>query len=72
MSITSKQYAILTEDSYIQRPVGIRPPQMREPIYAGGIKFEVIEHRENRLNGYAGSIYQRVDTGELTTAHSPR
>ncbi|RMH93138.1 DUF2974 domain-containing protein [Lysobacter pythonis] len=69
MSITPQQYADLAADSYRERSPGIRSPGEEEPVISGGVKFEVLEHVENRFNGYAGTIYQRVDTGEIVVAH---
>lgn len=69
MSITSLQYARLAEDSYIARPTGIRAPGERENVDINGVQFQVLEHVENRRNGYAGTLYQRVDTGEIVVAH---
>ncbi|WP_147455520.1 hypothetical protein [Solilutibacter pythonis] len=69
MSITSLQYARLSEDSYdTTRKAGQREPG-QEIININGVEFEVLEHVENRFNGYAGTIYQRVDTGEIVVAH---
>ncbi|MDO5611555.1 MAG: lipase, partial [Pseudomonadota bacterium] len=69
MSITSLQYARLAEDSYIARPTGIRAPGERENVDINGVQFQVLEHVENRRNGYAGTLYQQVDTGEIVVAH---
>lgn len=69
MSLKSRQYADLAADSYQKRNPGMRSPGEEEPVISEGIEFEVLEHVENRFNGYAGTIYQRVDTGEIVVAH---
>jgi hypothetical protein len=36
---------------------------------SGGVKFIVRAHVDNPKTGYQGTIYQRLDTGELVVAH---
>lgn len=67
MSMRSLDYAYLAEDSYntpgIDYPLGDD-----NKISRGGIVYEVLEHLD-RASGYQGTIYQRVDTGEIVVAH---
>lgn len=62
MSISSQQYAYLADDSY-------NPHEKGDEVRFEGIRFKVLEHVDNEINGYQGSIYQRVDTGEIVVAH---
>lgn len=34
-----------------------------------GVTYNILEHYRNPRNGYAGTVYQRVDTGEIEVAH---
>jgi pimeloyl-ACP methyl ester carboxylesterase len=62
MSIGSQQYADLCEDSY-------KPRVAKDRVTLGGVTYQVIEHVDNTRNGYQGTIYQRMDTGEVVVAH---
>ncbi len=62
MSISSQQYAYLADDSY-------NPHEKDDEVRFEGVRFKVLEHVDNEINGYQGSIYQRVDTGEIVVAH---
>jgi hypothetical protein len=63
MSLTHQQYADLAEDSYEDR----LPSD--ENVDINGVAYKVLEHKDNKLNGYQGAVYQRVDTGEIVAAH---
>lgn len=63
MSLTHQQNADLAEDSYKDRL------PREKPYEINGIAYKVLEHVDNKLNGYQGTIYQRVDTGEIVVAH---
>lgn len=69
MPNTSQQNANLANDSYENRRIGRRNEADAEVVELGGVKFEILEHYRNRRNGYAGTIYQRIDTGEIVVAH---
>ncbi len=63
--LTSQQYAELANDAYRSRAPN-------ERVTFGGVAFTVREHVENNgpgQSGYAGTIYQRNDTGEMVVAH---
>ena len=62
MSITSQQYANLSKDSY-------EPRKKDDEITRDGVKYKVLEHVGNKISGYQGTIYQRIDTGEIVVAH---
>lgn len=63
MSLSHQQYADLSNDAYEYRPPS------EEPYNINGIEYRVLEHVDNNRNGYQGTIYQRVDTGEIVVAH---
>ena len=61
MSLTPQQYANLAEDSYKSRGTD-------EKVTLEGVKYKVIKHVD-KPSGYQGTIYERIDTGELIVAH---
>ncbi|WP_454832833.1 XVIPCD domain-containing protein [Pseudoxanthomonas wuyuanensis] len=69
MSLTSQQYAYLADDAYKPYPPGPQPEGKEQNVVLGGITYKVLEHASNPFNGYQGTIYQRVDTGEIIVAH---
>lgn len=70
MSVSSQQYAGLAEDSYSDKyPVQIFPPEHRPTVVYEGVEYAVVEHYSNGVTGYQGTIYQRVDTGEIIVGH---
>lgn len=69
MTITSQDYAALSNDAYKDRAVGRREPGQEEKVTLNGHEYKILEHVNNRLNGYQGTVYQRVDTKEIVIAH---
>ena len=69
MSMTSQQYADLSKDAYVNREIGTRSSAGREFDTVDGVKYEILEHYRDASNGYAGTIYQRMDTGDIVVAH---
>lgn len=63
MSLSHQQYAYLANDAYKSHP------PREEPYDINGVAYKVLEHVDNKINGYQGTIYQRVDTGEIVVAH---
>ncbi len=62
---TSQQYAELANDAYRNATPGTE-------VTFGGVTFQVREHVNHSgrgESGYAGTIYQRTDTGEMVVAH---
>ncbi len=62
---TSQQYAELANDAYRNARPGTE-------VEFGGVTFRVREHVNHSgrgESGYAGTIYQRTDTGEMVVAH---
>lgn len=62
MSIKSQQYAYLADDSY-------NAHTNRDTIEFEGVEYKILEHVDNKINGYQGTIYQRMDTYEIVVAH---
>ena len=70
MSVSSLQYAGLADDAYSSKyPARIFPPKDRPKFLYEGVEYTVLEHCDNKSTGYQGTIYQRVDTGEIIVAH---
>ncbi|HDS1037431.1 TPA: DUF2974 domain-containing protein [Stenotrophomonas maltophilia] len=69
MTLTSQDYAALARDAYRDERVGRHAPGQERPVMINEHPYQVLEHVNNRLNGYQGTIYQRVDTGEIVVAH---
>lgn len=69
MTVTSQDYAALASDAYRDERVGRHDPAQEQPVILNGHAYRVLEHANNRLNGYQGTIYQRVDTHEIVVAH---
>lgn len=67
MSVTSQDYAELAEHSY-DRSNQMRNLVNRE-VTLGGVEYLVVRHVDNPRNGYQGTVYQRVDSGEVIVAH---
>lgn len=69
MTIPSQEYAGLANDVYQDRRVGVRGPNEEERVTLNGVDYRIREHVDNARNGYQGTIYQRVDSGEIVVAH---
>lgn len=69
MKPNSQQYAILSNEGYVDHKVGKRGPGDRERVDVGGESYEILEHVNNRKTGYQGTIYQRVGGGDIVVAH---
>ncbi len=66
MTVNSQQHADLS--FYAYEPPPLKPDGTREPVYAGGVKYIVLEVAD-KPSGYQGVIFQREDTGEIVVAH---
>lgn len=66
MSMTSQDYADLAIDAY-NSPV--RDRGHYRPVTVGQHQYKVLDHLDNPRTGYQGTIYQRVDSGEIIVAH---
>ena len=64
MPLTHRDYAALSADAYEDHKVGRRAPGQEEVVPLNGHNYKVLEHVNNRVNGYQGTIYQREDTGD--------
>ncbi len=69
MTVPSQDYAALSDDAYKDRAVGRRAPGEEEQVTLNGHKYIVLEHVDNRRNGYQGTVYQRIDTDEIVVSH---
>ncbi|KRG70158.1 DUF6792 domain-containing protein [Pseudoxanthomonas dokdonensis] len=70
MSLSSQLYADLADDCYdAKRKLGVREAGKEEKFTLDGVQFKVLEQYDNPKTGYQGTIYQRVDTGEIIVAH---
>jgi hypothetical protein len=65
--MTSQDYAELAEHSY-DRAGNMRDLKDQE-VTLEGVTYKVLEHVDNPRTGYQGTIYQRVDSGEIIVAH---
>ncbi|MBO9767830.1 MULTISPECIES: DUF6792 domain-containing protein [Xanthomonas] len=65
MSLTSQQYAALSDDVY-QEPRETDP--VSRPVNIGGITYKRLEYVDSP-SGYQGMVYQRIDTNEIIVAH---
>jgi hypothetical protein len=70
MSLTTQQNADLSKHAYdTSVRSGIRPPGTKDFVEINGITYNILEHYNNSKTGYQGTIYQRVDTGDIAVAH---
>ncbi|MGE8214594.1 MAG: lipase [Stenotrophomonas maltophilia] len=69
MTVPSQEYAGLAAHSYQDLKVGQRGPNDEEKVVIDGNQYRVIEHANNPDTGYQGTIYQKVDSGEIVVAH---
>ncbi len=69
MSLSHQHYADLASDAYKDYVPGVRKPGEEEKVSINGVAYKILEHYSNPRNGYQGTIYQRVDTGEMVVAH---
>jgi len=69
MSQTAQQNANLASDAYVDYKTGVRKPGEEERITLEGVAYDILEHQSNPRTGYQGTIYQRVDTGDIVVAH---
>ncbi|MEB2113491.1 hypothetical protein VDS11_21610, partial [Xanthomonas campestris pv. campestris] len=64
MSLTSQQYAALSDDVYKEpRETGLDS----RPANIGGITYKRLEYVDSP-SGYQGTIYQRIDNDEIIVA----
>ncbi|WP_284309233.1 hypothetical protein, partial [Hydrogenophaga electricum] len=70
MSVSSQDYANLADDVYKpQRPGVFLNRDTAPKTTVGGIQYLIRAHVDNPKTGYQGTVYQRVDTGEMVVAH---
>jgi hypothetical protein len=66
MTLRSQDYAELAEHSYDRK--GDLAHLVNQTVTLGGVEYRILAHAD-RPSGYQGTIYQRMDTGEITVAH---
>lgn len=59
MTLPSQQYALLANDSYVDRAVGLRRAGSRETVELGGETYRIAAHVDNKKTGYQGTVYIR-------------
>lgn len=69
MKLTSQTYAGLASDAYLDRLPGVRLPGQGERVTIGGVDYKILEHVDSKKTGYQGTIYKRVDSGDIVVAH---
>lgn len=69
MTLPSQQYALLANDAYVDRAVGVRPAGARERIVLDGEAYRIAAHVDNKKTGYQGTVYIRESTGEVIVGH---
>lgn len=67
--ISSQEYAGLSAHSYRDVDVGRRGPVAPEVVDIEGAKYKILEHVNNARTGYQGTIYQRLEGGDIVVAH---
>ncbi len=71
MRLSSQQYANLADHSYgrdLQGNTVDLAALVGKPTAIDGVQYKVLAHADEP-SGYQGSVYQRVDTGEIVVAH---
>lgn len=68
MTVTTQDYANLANHVYEDREVG-RPTGKEAEVSINGTDYRVVEHVENPRTGYQGTIYQKLDGGDLIVSH---
>lgn len=69
MNIGSQEYAGLANDAYRDLAVGRRPAEQDEIHVIEGAEYRIVEHADNPRTGYQGTIYQRLEGGDVVVAH---
>jgi hypothetical protein len=60
--MTEKNYAELAEDAYQTRREGAF-------LTLGDNRYQILRHVSNEQNGYAGTVYRDVSSGQIVVAH---
>lgn len=69
MNVPSQEFAGLANDAYADRRVGVRSVDEQEWFIVEGVVYEIREHVNNPRTGYQGTVYQRLDGGDIVVAH---
>lgn len=68
MTVTTRDYANLADHVYEDRDAG-RPTDKDAKVSLNGTDYRVVEHVDNPRTGYQGTIYQKLDGGDLIVSH---
>lgn len=71
MSFSSQQHAdlALADDAYKNYAPGLWKSGQKDEVMINGVAYNILEHYRNPRTGYAGTVYQRMDTGQIEVAH---
>lgn len=64
MTPSTRDLAALAQDAYKTRT----PEELAEPHLIGGVEYRILQQID-RPSGYQGTIYQRIDSGDIVVAH---
>ncbi len=62
MTISSTDYALLSQDAYSDRPLNTN-------FQLGGVTYQAIDHANNPTTGFQATAYERTDTHEVVIAY---
>jgi hypothetical protein len=68
MSLSTEEYANLSKDAY-KAPIWDSVNQEYQLEHINGIAYKPLDYMSDPATGYQGTIYRRVDTGEIVVAH---
>lgn len=63
MTVSTQQYADLSSHAYEKNV------KLNDKVFINNINYKVLEYYSDAKTDYQGTIYQRVDTGEIIVAH---
>lgn len=69
MKPSSSELAMAADGAYALIKPGVRGHGERETVILNGQEYAVREHVNSKVTGYQGTIYQRLDTGQVVVAH---
>lgn len=69
MTLSSLDLAHLSDNAYLNPNDRVQDPKDREVTLVLGHGYRVIEQVDNQVTGYQGTVYQRLDTGQVIVAH---
>ena len=67
MALTSQNYSALADDAYNDRVPTEQTPN-QEPVTLNDVKYKVLEHRNNPITGFQGTVYLHENTGDIVVS----